>query len=126
TMPITSTAEPAIPRKVARCARTSADSDTGLGSVDRLHAFRDAQGLLDEGLHDLGLGHCLDDLSLDEDLPLAVAGRDSEARPPGLPGAVDDAAHHGDPQGHLEPLETGGDLVGERVDVDLGATAGGT
>ena len=45
---------------------------------------RDAHGLLDEGLDDLRLGHGLDDLALDEDLPLAVARGDAEVGLAGL------------------------------------------
>ena len=70
------------------------------------------------------LGHGLDDLALDEDLALAVAGGDAEVGLAGLARAVDDAAHDGDAQRHLHALEAGGDLLGERVDVDLGAAAG--
>src|SRR5262245_21903576 len=123
TRPSTSTAEQAIPRIVARCARASADSDTGLGSVDGLHALGDPHGLFDQGLHDLRLGHGLDDLALDEDLALAVARRRSEVGLAGLPRTVHDAAHHRDPQGYLEPVQAGGDRVGELVDVDLRASA---
>ena len=60
---------------------------------------------------------------LDEDLALAVSGRDAEVGLACLTGTVDDAAHHRDAQRHVEPLESGGDLVGERVDVDLRASA---
>src|SRR5690606_20137187 len=102
----------------------SGDRDARLGAVDRLHAFGDAHGLLDQGLHDLRLGHRLDHLALDEDLALAVAGRDAEVGLAGLPGAVDDTTHDRDPQGHLHALEAGGDLLGQLVDIDLGASAG--
>jgi hypothetical protein len=71
------------------------------------------------------LGHRLDDLALDEDLALAVAGGDSEVGLAGLARAVDDAAHDGHPQRHGQSLQAGGDLLGEGVDVDLGATARG-
>ena len=69
------------------------------------------------------LGHGLDDLALDEDLALAVAGGDAEVGLAGLARTVDDAAHDGDAQRHLHALEAGGHLVGELVDVDLGAAA---
>ena len=60
---------------------------------------------------------------LDEDLPLAVAGRDAEVGLAGLARAVDDAAHDGDPQRHLEPSRPAVTSLGERVDVDLRAPA---
>src|SRR6478672_11090732 len=108
-------------------ARTSADGDArgpGRLLVDRLaHLLGQTHGLLDERLDDLRLGDGLDDLALDEDLALAVAGRDAEVGLAGLPRAVDDAAHDGDAQRHGHALEPRGDLVGELVDVDLGATA---
>ena len=40
-----------------------------------------------------------------EDLPLAVAGGDPEVGLARLAGPVDDAAHDGDAQRHLEALE---------------------
>src|SRR3954454_519016 len=83
------------------------------------------EGLLDQRLDDLRLRHGLDDLALDEDLPLAVAGGDAEVGLAGLARAVDDATHDGHPQRDLEPVEAGGHLVGELVDVDLGAPARG-
>ncbi len=63
-----------------------------------LHLLGDLHGLLDQRLHDLGLGDGLDDLALDEDLALAVAGGDAEVGLAGLAGAVDDLAHDGDAQ----------------------------
>src|SRR5262249_39511844 len=80
--------------------------------------------LFDQGLDDLGLGYGLDDLALDEDLALAVAGRDPEVGLAGLPGTVHDAAHDRDPQRYREILERGVYLVGERVDVHLCPAAG--
>src|SRR3954467_1859937 len=107
--------------------RTSADGDTrgpGRVLVDRLaHLLGQAHGLLDERLDDLRLGDGLDDLALDEDLALAVAGGDSEVGLAGLPRAVDDAAHDGDAQRDAHPLEPLGHVVREGVDVDLGAAA---
>src|SRR4051812_36429715 len=104
----------------------SADGDDGRAGGDALVGLLPGQpqGLLDEGLDDLGLGAGLDALALDEDLALAVAGGHAEVGLAGLARAVDDAAHDGHPQGDLEPVEPGGDLVGQRVDVDLGAPAG--
>ena len=68
--------------------RTSADGDAGGPGrlvVDRLaHLLGEAHGLLDERLDDLRLGHGLDDLALDEDLALAVAGGDAEVGLAGL------------------------------------------
>src|SRR6478735_6778607 len=108
--------------------RTSADADAGGPGgllVDRLaHLLGEAHGLLDEGLDDLRLGHGLDDLALDEDLALAVAGGDAEVGLARLAGPVDDAAHDGHPQRHLHAVQARGDLVGEPVHVDLGAAAG--
>src|SRR3954454_9257412 len=125
TRPSMSAAVRAIPRNDARCARPSADTDTCLGSVDGVHALCDPHGLLDQGLHDLRLRHGLDDLALHEDLTLAVARGDAQVGLAGLAGAVDDAAHDRDPQRHLHALEPGGHLLGQRVDVDLRAAAGG-
>src|SRR2546425_1013308 len=65
----------------------------------------------------------LDDLALDEDRALAVARRHTQIGLAGLARAVDDAAHDGHPQRDLHPLEPGGDLLGEGVDVDLRAPA---
>src|SRR6476469_4335578 len=109
--------------------RTSADADAGGPGrlvVDGLaHLLGEAHGLLDERLDDLRLGHGLDDLALHEDLALAVAGGDAEVGLAGLARTVDDAAHDRDPQRHLEAVESGGDLLGQLVDVDLGAAARG-
>src|SRR6478736_1485687 len=108
-----------------RSARTwSADADHRLAALKGLHALGDAHGLLDQGLDDLRLGDGLDDLALDEDLALAVARGDPEVGLARLAGTVDDAAHDGDAQRHLQAVESGGDLLGELVDVDLGAAAG--
>ena len=52
------------------------------------HLLRGVQRLLDRGLDDLGLGHGLDDLTLDEDLALAVAGRHPEVGLAGLAGPL--------------------------------------
>ena len=87
------------------------------------HLGREAVRLFDEGGDDLGLRHGLDDLALDEDLALAVAGCHAEVGLAGLARSVDDAAHDGDAQRHGHALEAVGDVVGELVDVDLGATA---
>ena len=89
-------------------------------ALDRLG---DLHRLLDQGLDDRVLRHGLDDLALDEDLALAVAGGHPEVGLAGLPRAVHHAAHDGDAQRHLHAGEPGGDLVGELVDVDLGAPA---
>src|SRR5436190_22488567 len=88
------------------------------------HLFGDAHGLFDESFDDGGLRDGLDDLALDEDLALAVAGCDAEVGLARLARAVDDTPHHGDPERDLHALEAGGDLLGQRVDVDLGTTAG--
>src|SRR4029453_14623252 len=63
--------------------------------------FSDPQRLFDQGLYDLGFRHGLDHLALDEDLPLAVSGRDTEVGLARLAGTVDDTAHHRDAQRHL-------------------------
>src|SRR4051794_38005154 len=117
---------------VLSTAARSAQERSGNGDDGRPrgHALVDLlpgqpHGLLDERLHDLRLRHGLDDLALDEDLPLAVARGDAQVGLAGLARAVDDAAHDGHPQRDLEPVETGGHLVGELVDVDLGAPARG-
>src|SRR5262245_6179245 len=83
----------------------------------------DSHGLFDQRLDDLRLRHGLDHLTLDEDLPLAITGRDAEVRLARFTGTIDDTAHHRDAQRHLHALQAGGDLVGQRVDVDLGAPA---
>src|SRR5258705_12489116 len=83
----------------------------------------DSHGLFDQSLDDLRLRHGLDDLTLDEDLPLAVSGRDTEAGLTRLTRTVHDAAHHRDAQWEIEPVQSGGDGVGQRVDVDLRASA---
>src|SRR5215475_4340076 len=88
------------------------------------HAVGEAERLLDERLDDLRLGDGLDDLALDEDLSLAVAGRDAEVGLACLTRAVDDAAHDGHPQWRGESVERRRHLVRERVHVDLGAPAG--
>src|SRR5690242_19320252 len=85
--------------RFAEKPRTSADGHrgaTGLAVEGLAHLLGDPHGLLDEGLHDLRLGDGLDDLALDEDLALAVAGRDAEVGLAGLAGTVHDAAHDGD------------------------------
>src|SRR4051812_47789638 len=104
--------------------------DRTLGDRDRGAARRpvvllgEPHGLLDQRLHDLALRHRLDDLALDEDLALAVAGGDTEVGLTGFARPVDDAAHHGDTEGDGQALEARGHLLGEGVDVDLGAAAG--
>ena len=87
------------------------------------HLVGQAVGLVDQRLHDLGLGHGLDDLALDEDLTLAVARRDAQVGLARLARAVHHAAHHGDAQRHGHALQPLGHVVGERVDVDLRAAA---
>src|SRR3954465_9607949 len=84
------------------------------------HLFGDAHGFFDEGFDDGGLRDGLDDLALDEDLALAVAGGDAEVGFASLAGAVDHAAHDCDAERDLHALEAGGDLLGEGVDVHLG------
>src|SRR2546429_3134359 len=90
----------------------------------RTHLPGEGECLLDEGLHDLGLGYGLDDPALDEDLAFSVAGGDAEVGVAGFAGAVDDAAHDGDPQRYREPVERGRDLFGQLVQFDLGPAAG--
>src|SRR4051812_3152410 len=108
---------------------TSGDGDdrrARRGAVLRLlprHVAGQSQRLLDERLDDLRLRNGLDDLALDEDLPLAVARRDAEVGLAGLARSVDDAAHDRDPQRDVHAFQPGGHLVGQRVDVDLRAPA---
>src|SRR5699024_8950434 len=87
------------------------------------HVLRDPHGLLDQGLDDVGLLDRLAALTLDEDLALAVARGDAEVGLPCLTGAVHHTPHHGDPERYGEALQSGGDLVGQLVDVDLGTSA---
>src|SRR5699024_2115444 len=94
------------------------DLDLGLhagglsGSQDlRVHGLGDTHRLLDEGLDNLGLGHGLDDLALDEDLTLTVAGSDTQVGVTGLTGAIDDATHDRHAQRNLESVETLGNLL---------------
>src|SRR5690554_6809163 len=87
------------------------------------HVLREARGLLDQRRHDLRLGHGLDDLALDEDLALAVAGCDTQVGLASFTRSVHDAAHDRDAQRHRHVLEPLRHLIRERVDVDLGAAA---
>src|SRR3954467_1424538 len=115
-----------LPRDHTRAGDRSADGDHWGALGDGLaHLVSDPHRLLDEGLDDLRLRDRLDHLPLDEDLPLAVAGGDPEVRLAGLAGPVDDATHDGHPQRDLEPVQPRRDLLGELVDVDLGAPARG-
>ena len=57
--------------------------------------------------------------------PLPLPEGDAEVCLARLAGSVDDAAHDRHPQRDLEPVEPGGHLVGQLVDVDLGSPAGG-
>src|SRR5690606_5591569 len=106
------------------CERAAADGlsrdDDRLAEGGVRHLGREAVRLLEQGRHDVGLRHGLDDLALDENLALAVARRDAEVCLARLARAVDDAAHDGDAKRHGEPLETSGDLVGKSVDIHLG------
>src|SRR2546428_10356961 len=70
---------------------SSADGDGGFAGFCGFHLVGDAHRLFDEGFHDGGLGDGFDDLALDEDLALSVAGGNAEVGFPGLAGAVDDA-----------------------------------
>src|SRR5690625_4323405 len=90
-----------------RNMRRSADGHGGSAAGGDVlpHLGGDALGLVQQGLDDLVLLDGLDDLSLDEDLALAVAGGDAEVGLTGLTGPVDHAAHDRHPQGHLEVLE---------------------
>jgi hypothetical protein len=63
-------------------------------------------------------------LAADEDLAFAVAGGDAEVGFAGFAGALDHTAHHGDAEWDGEAVECAGDLLGEGVDVNLGAPAG--
>src|ERR1700757_2247012 len=80
-------------RRTARCCLT------GARLRGQSHRF------FDQGLDDLRLGHGLDHLTADEDLSLAVARRHAEIGFPGLPWTVDDTAHYGHPQRHIEAVE---------------------
>src|SRR5437879_1401792 len=120
-----STRRPALDQETVTSAR-SGDGDLGTRAIARdvdAHVLSDPDSLFDEGLHDLRLGHRLDDLALDEDLALAVTGGDAEIGLARLSRAVHDAAHHRDPQREREVLQRRGHLVGQGVDVDLGAPA---
>ena len=81
--------------------------------------FGDAHRFLDQSLDDLRLGHRLDDLALDEDLALAVAGRHTEVSLTCFTRSVHDATHDGHAQRDLHAFEAGRDLVGKCVDIDL-------
>src|SRR5690606_9093828 len=84
-----------------------------------LHLFGDPHRLFDQRLHDLRLRHRLDDLALDEDLPLAVARRHAQIGLTGLTRTVDDTAHHRHPQRHVHPRQTRRDLLGQLVHIHL-------
>src|SRR3954454_2198058 len=103
----------------------SADGDDGFAGLGVSgHLLGEPQRLLDQGLHDLRLGHGLDDLTLDEDLALAIAGRDSEICLASLARPVDDAAHDRDAERDRHALQPGLHLLGQGVDVDLRPPAG--
>ncbi|MBG9885425.1 hypothetical protein ABE10_02255 [Bacillus toyonensis] len=89
----------------------------------RPHLGGDAVRLLDEGRHDLRLRNGLDDLALDEDLPLAVAARDTEVGLTGLTRSVHDTPHDRDAERDRHVLEPLGHTVGEGIDVDLRPSA---
>src|SRR5690554_36608 len=108
------------PRSAALAAGDYRLAERGIG-----HRRRNAIRLLDQRGDDVRLGNCLDDLALDEDLALAVAGCDTQVGFASLPWAVDDTAHDGHPQRHAHALKALGDLIGERVDVNLGPSATG-
>src|SRR5690242_850424 len=111
-------------RAGARRARWPAWRDV-LGSVlGGDHLGVELHGLVDQGLDDLRLGHGLDDLAADEDLALAVAGGDAQVGFAGLARAVDHTAHDRDAKRDVEAVQRGGDLIGQLVDVHLGAAAG--
>src|ERR1700744_2246957 len=88
-----------------------------------IHLGGQSHGLFDQRLDDLRFGHGFDHFTADEDLALAVTRGNAEVGLASLPRAVDHTAHHGHPQRHIEPVQTGGDFVGQFVNVDLGATA---
>ena len=83
----------------------------------------DPHGLLDQRLDDLGLGDGLDDLALTKIWPLPLPDATPRSASARLAGTVHDATHHGHAHGTSMPLQPGRDLVGELVDVDLGARA---
>src|SRR5665647_3553039 len=88
--------------------------------IDRLaHLLGDPHGLFDQALHDLGLGHRLDDLALDEDLAFAVARSDTKISLTSLTRTVHDTAHDRNAQRHLEALEARRHLIGQGVHINL-------
>ena len=88
-------------------------------------SLRRSAWLFDRDLDDLQTCRdSLDDLAPDEDLALAVARGDARSASRASPGPFTTQTVNRDPERDLETFESGGDLVGERVDVNLGPTAG--
>src|SRR5690606_40764957 len=77
---------PEGPVRGRRGSARHVDAGFAGGHAPGAHLLGDAQGLLDQVLHDLRLRHGLDDLALDEDLPLAVAGGHAQVGLAGLTG----------------------------------------
>jgi hypothetical protein len=83
-------------------------------------------GFVEQCLNDLVFRHGFDDLTAKEDLAFTVARGDAEVGLTCFAGAVDHATHDGDAQGDGEALECSADLLGQGVNIDLGAATGGT
>src|SRR3978361_2324969 len=83
----------------------------------------DSHRLFDQRFDDLVFRHGLDDFALDENLALAVTRRDAQVGFARFTRAVADATHHRNAQRDVHALEPRGHLVGQRVDVDLRASA---
>ena len=89
-------------------------ANLSLGAFHGFHTLLigNAHGLFNEGFHDLVFRHGANDLALNKDLPLAIAGSNAEVSIACLTRAVDHAAHDGHAQRDGHALESGGHLVG--------------
>ena len=83
----------------------------------------DELGPFDEGVDHLVLGNDHDVLALHEQVAALVARSNAEIGIAGLSRPVDNTAHHSDLQRDLPLTEGGHGVLGNGVDIDLGATA---
>src|SRR6218665_3398334 len=88
----------------------------------RAHFVGNASGLFNEGRHNIGLGYRLDDLTLDEDLTLAVSRCHAEVGLTPLARSVDNTPHDGNAQWNGHSFQPVGDIISDLVDINLRAT----
>src|SRR5699024_1882744 len=86
--------------------------------------FSDAHRFFDKSFHYLRLRNGLDNFTIDEDFPLAIARSNAQVSSTIYTWTVNNTAHHGNAQREFHAFETRGDFLSQLINVHLCTTTG--